>query len=167
MMYGREKSDASILPRKPTNKAGRPVAEPVERRGVAKGGGQGERTSAKHAADTGPGKRVTGAGAHTRSGNYGSGSASVAMDSLRRQIPKAGARCVRCARRDLRGGRGVTRVPTAIGIPRYFEPTLGGSTCGACRRRLSGAMAGGTAEVADGPCPPRCCARGAPASARP
>ena len=70
MMYGREKSDASILPRKPTNKVGRPVAEPVEGRGAAPFDRlRRERTSAKHVPDTGPGKRVTGAGARTRSGN--------------------------------------------------------------------------------------------------
>jgi hypothetical protein len=36
-MYDREKSDAAIVATKPTNKAGRPVAEPVERRAVAEG----------------------------------------------------------------------------------------------------------------------------------
>jgi group II intron reverse transcriptase/maturase len=36
-MHDREKSDAAIVARKPTNKAGRPVAEPVERRAVAEG----------------------------------------------------------------------------------------------------------------------------------
>lgn len=30
-----------------------------------------------------------------------------------RHIPEAGAVCVNCARTDLRGGRGVTSVPTA------------------------------------------------------
>jgi RNA-directed DNA polymerase len=36
-MHDREKSDAAIVATKPTNKAGRPVAEPVERRAVAEG----------------------------------------------------------------------------------------------------------------------------------
>ena len=37
MMHGREKSDSAIIATKPTNKAGRPVAEPVERRAGTKG----------------------------------------------------------------------------------------------------------------------------------
>ena len=37
MMHGREKSDPAIVARKPTNKAGRPAAEPVERRAGAEG----------------------------------------------------------------------------------------------------------------------------------
>src|SRR2546430_7543374 len=36
-MHGREKSDSAIVAGKPTNKAGRPAAEPVERRAGAKG----------------------------------------------------------------------------------------------------------------------------------
>jgi hypothetical protein len=39
----------------------------------------------------------------------------VAKRTLRRQTPKVGARCGNTARRDLCGGRVVTRVPTAIG----------------------------------------------------
>ena len=37
MMHGREKSDPAIVAGKPTNKAGQPAAEPVERRAGAKG----------------------------------------------------------------------------------------------------------------------------------
>jgi hypothetical protein len=37
MMHGRGKSDPTIVVTKPTNKAGRPVAEPVERRAGAEG----------------------------------------------------------------------------------------------------------------------------------
>jgi hypothetical protein len=37
MMHGREKSDPAIVAEKPTNKAERSVAEPVERRAGAKG----------------------------------------------------------------------------------------------------------------------------------
>ena len=37
MMHGREKSDLAIVAMKPTNKAGQPAAEPVERRARAKG----------------------------------------------------------------------------------------------------------------------------------
>src|SRR5229473_6784248 len=61
MMNGPEKSDPAIVAMKPTNKAGQPAAErsaaepnaaePVERRAGTKG------------------KRVTGAGTHTQSGN--------------------------------------------------------------------------------------------------
>ena len=37
MMHGREKSDPAVVARKPTNVAGRPAAEPVERRAGAEG----------------------------------------------------------------------------------------------------------------------------------
>ena len=37
MMHGREKSDPAIVAMKPTNKAGQPAAEPVERRAGAEG----------------------------------------------------------------------------------------------------------------------------------
>jgi RNA-directed DNA polymerase len=37
MMYAGEKSDSAIVAKKPTNKAGRPAAEPVERRAETKG----------------------------------------------------------------------------------------------------------------------------------
>ena len=37
MMHGREKSDPAIVAMKPTNKAGRPAAEPVEPRAGTKG----------------------------------------------------------------------------------------------------------------------------------
>jgi RNA-directed DNA polymerase len=37
VMHGREKSDSAIIATKPTNKAGRPAAEPVERRAGTKG----------------------------------------------------------------------------------------------------------------------------------
>ena len=37
MMYAGEKSDSAIVAKKPTNKAGRPAAEPVERRAGTKG----------------------------------------------------------------------------------------------------------------------------------
>ena len=59
-MHGREKSDLAIVAMKPANKAGRSAAEPGEPRA----GAEGMRAS-KHAPDTEPGKRVTGAGAHT------------------------------------------------------------------------------------------------------
>ena len=37
MMYAGEKSDSAIVAKKPTNKAGRPAAEPVERRAGTEG----------------------------------------------------------------------------------------------------------------------------------
>jgi RNA-directed DNA polymerase len=37
VMHGHEKSDPTIVAKKPTNKAGQPVAEPVERRAGAEG----------------------------------------------------------------------------------------------------------------------------------
>lgn len=54
MMYGAEKSDSLIVASKPTNKAERAAAEPVERRGV----GQEERGKAAHVQDSVPGKRA-------------------------------------------------------------------------------------------------------------
>ena len=62
-MHGREKSDPAIVAAKPANKAERSGCGA----GGAKGGGRGECGPAKHAPDTGPGKRVTGAGPHTAS----------------------------------------------------------------------------------------------------
>src|SRR5918994_4200332 len=44
MMDAGEKSDSAIVARKPTNKAGRPVAEPVERRAETKGNAGQQRT---------------------------------------------------------------------------------------------------------------------------
>ena len=44
MMHGREKSDPAIVARKPTNAAGRPAAEPVERRAGAEENASQHRT---------------------------------------------------------------------------------------------------------------------------
>jgi sorbitol-specific phosphotransferase system component IIBC len=41
-------------------------------------------------------------------------STPLARTTLRRQIPKVGARCVNCARRDLCGGYPEMGIPTAI-----------------------------------------------------
>jgi RNA-directed DNA polymerase len=43
-MHGHEKSDPVIVARKPTNNAGRPAAEPVERRAGAEGNAGQQRT---------------------------------------------------------------------------------------------------------------------------
>ncbi len=44
MMNGREKSDSAIVAVKPTNKAGRPAAEPVEPRAETKENAEQQRT---------------------------------------------------------------------------------------------------------------------------
>ena len=63
MMHGREKSDPVIVAEKPTNKAERSVAEPVERRVGAKGNAHQQSTDRAQNRVS----RVTGAGAHTES----------------------------------------------------------------------------------------------------
>src|SRR5499433_1885157 len=70
MMHGHEKSDLVIVAMRPANKAREAHRGGVcggGRSGVggAKGGGQGEYAPAKHALDSEPGSRVTGAGAYT------------------------------------------------------------------------------------------------------
>ena len=60
MMHGHEKSRSAIVAVKPTNKAERTAAEPVERRAET-----GECGPATHAPDSAPHKRVKDAGSHT------------------------------------------------------------------------------------------------------
>ena len=72
MMPGPEKSDLAIVAVKPANKVAlqcETVRREVSRSGVggAKGVGQGECGLAKHALDSAPGSRVTGAGTHAAS----------------------------------------------------------------------------------------------------
>ena len=104
MMHGHEKSDPAIVAVKPANKAGSLRGSNrgrANRGGVggAKGGDQGECGPAKHAPDSEPGKRVTGAGTHT---------ASKCRHDPRWE-PYAGKPHVRiCA-----GGARQSRVPTA------------------------------------------------------
>ena len=69
MMHGHEKSDPAIVAGKPANKVAPrcgAIRERASRSGAggAKGGDQGECGLAKHALDTAPGSRVTGAGPH-------------------------------------------------------------------------------------------------------
>src|SRR6266566_8022334 len=88
--------------------------------GGAKGGGQGECAPAKHALDSEPGSRVTGAGAYTASNC--------------RHTPEVGAVCGKAARTVLCGGRDENRVPTAtreVEAPRLHH---------AARRRSRGAF---------------------------
>jgi hypothetical protein len=54
-MNGREKSHSAIVAVKPTNKAGRLLAEPPEPRA----GTEGNAKPGRHALDSEPGKRVT------------------------------------------------------------------------------------------------------------
>ena len=68
MMNEPGKSDSAIVAVKPTNKAGKPAAEPAEPRA----GTQGECEPAKHGPGAEPDNRVTGAGAHTESRTSGS-----------------------------------------------------------------------------------------------
>ena len=94
MMYGPEKSDSAIVATRPTNKAGRPAAEPVERRAGTKGNvGQQSTHRTQHRT-----ARVTGAGTHTAGC---------------RHTPEVGAVCGKAARTDLCGGRSAMTVPTA------------------------------------------------------
>jgi RNA-directed DNA polymerase len=44
LLHGREKSDPAIVAKKPANKAGRPAAEPVERRAGAEGNARQQST---------------------------------------------------------------------------------------------------------------------------
>ena len=83
MMNGPEKSDPVIVATKLANSRTALRGEICERAlrsgaGGAKGGDQGKCGTAKHAPDTEPGRRVTGAGPHTES------------DSLRRHTPEVG-----------------------------------------------------------------------------
>jgi hypothetical protein len=84
MMHGREKSDSAIVAEKPTNK----VVFGHCGAGGAKGGGQGECEPAKHASDTVPKMRVTGAGAHTAS------SPSLTQGGSRVRRARTGTICV-------------------------------------------------------------------------
>jgi hypothetical protein len=70
MMHGREKSDSAIVAEKPTNKAERSAAEPVEPRAGTKGNARQQSTHRAQYRLT----RVTSAGSHTtgRSGKGGS-----------------------------------------------------------------------------------------------
>src|SRR5215813_12753528 len=89
MMHGHEKSDSAIVAMKPPNNVGRPAAEAVERRAGAKENANRCRTCRT----SGPGKRVTDAGARTE-GREAS-----------RQSSEVGAVCRKAARTVLCGLR--------------------------------------------------------------
>ena len=95
MMHGRGESDSAIVAGKPTNKAERSVAEPVEPRTGTKG--NADQQSTRRAQDR--------------------ESVSQALERIRqarRHTPKVGAECPNWARSVLCGGRSAMSVPTAI-----------------------------------------------------
>jgi hypothetical protein len=107
MMHEHGKSDSAIVAAKPTNKAGRPAAEPVERRAGTEGNaGQHSTRRAQYR------ESVSQALGHIR---------QIAKRALRRQTPEVGAVCGKSARTDLCGGRPVMDVPTAIPNFRSFD----------------------------------------------
>ena len=110
MMHGHEKSDLAIVAGKLANKA--------IRRGVggAKGGDQGECGTAKHALDSEPGSRVTGAGSHA---------ANILPFG-----PEVGAVCGKAARTDLCGGRAMKSASLPL-QRREFITLLGGAATAA------------------------------------
>ena len=95
MMHGAGKSESAIVAGKPTNKAGQPAAEPVERRAEAKGNASQQSTLRTQCR-----KRVS--------------QALECIRQVRRHSPKAGAVCGNSARTDLGGGRSAMTVPTAL-----------------------------------------------------
>src|ERR1035437_5687429 len=101
MMNGPQKSDPRIVAKKPSNKPSQAGAETVERRQGAEG------NAVK------PSMRRTLCRARMSQG-LDRVRKAVAGRKLRRSLPKVGARCVNCARRDLCGGHRVTGVPTAM-----------------------------------------------------
>jgi hypothetical protein len=97
-MYELEKSDLGIVAKKPTNKAGQPVAESVERRPGTEGNANQQSTLRTQSRD-----RVTQAlGRVWQTTNWWTA-----------VIPKVGAGCLNWARPDLCGGMGVIPFPTA------------------------------------------------------
>ncbi len=100
MMNGREKSDLAIVASKPTNKAGQPAAEPVERRAGTEGNAIQQSTSrAQNRNDV--------------SQALGRVRKAMAQRPLRRQTPEVGAVCGKAASTDLCGGRSAMSVPIA------------------------------------------------------
>src|SRR6266567_9529356 len=95
MMHEREKSDPAIVAVKPTNKAERSAAEPVEPRAGTKGNADQHSTCRAQ-------NRATVSQALER------------IRQVRRHSPEVGAVCGKAARTDLCGGRSAMGVPTAI-----------------------------------------------------
>src|SRR6266568_420429 len=99
MMHEREKSDPAIVAVKPTNKAERSAAEPVEPRAGTKGNADQHSTCRAQ-------NRATVSQALER------------IRQVRRHSPEVGAVCGKAARTDLCGGRSAMGVPTAIAYAR-------------------------------------------------
>src|SRR5712675_541961 len=97
MMHEREKSDPAVVAVKPTNKAERSAAEPVEPRAGAKGNAEQHSTCRAQ-------YRVSVSQALER------------IRQVRRHSPEVGAVCGKAARTDLCGGRSEMSVPTAIAL---------------------------------------------------
>src|SRR6266705_214922 len=95
MMHEREKSGPAIVAVKPTNKAERSAAEPVEPRAGTKGNADQHSTCRAQ-------NRATVSQALER------------IRQVRRHSPEVGAVCGKAARTDLCGGRSAMGVPTAI-----------------------------------------------------
>src|ERR1700716_2286990 len=95
MMHEREKSDPAIVAVKPTNKAERSAAEPVERRAGANGNADQHNTCRAQ-------YRVSVSQALER------------IRQVRRHSLEVGAVCGKAARTVLCGGRSAMSVPTAI-----------------------------------------------------
>jgi RNA-directed DNA polymerase len=87
MMHDREKSDSAIVAGKPTNKARRSAAEPVEPRAEAEGKASQQSTHRTQSRE-----RVSHALERLP---------RVARSAFRRHIPKVGAICPNWARTDL------------------------------------------------------------------
>ena|SRR4030081_271883 len=98
MMHEREKSDPAIVAVKPTNKAERSAAEPVERRAGANGNADQHNTCRAQ-------YRVSVSQALER------------IRQVRRHSLEVGAVCGKAARTVLCGGRSAMGVPTAIAEP--------------------------------------------------
>src|SRR5262249_4422980 len=107
-MYGDEKSDGCIVPMKPRTKP--------NKIGGGDGGGTAAGRGEGHAPDSAPERHVTEAASPRIGAAWVPNTPNA--DHVR---PETGARCGKAARRDLRGGRLATAVPTAtIGPDRDF-----------------------------------------------
>jgi hypothetical protein len=111
MMNGRGKSDSAIVARKPTNKAGQPAAEPVERRAGAEGNASQQSTCRAQNRES-----VSQALERIRHVTLQRMESCVRHPRARWlgvNSPKVGAECPNWARSDLCGGRSAMSGPTA------------------------------------------------------
>src|SRR6266576_3625653 len=129
MMHEREKSDPAVVAVKPTNKAERSAAEPVEPRAGAKGNAEQHSTCRAQ-------YRVSVSQALER------------IRQVRRHSPEVGAVCGKAARTDLCGGRSEMSVPTAI-APLAMTAPLFAMTAKLLRRGADGRTAGRPVQECD------------------